>query len=368
MTIGSDRAASPTYRLLADLPLTVSGYELEGRALAVSSGWERLTTVIRLAGDGLVGHGEDVWIDNDDHRRFAAAGPVLDLAGSWTLDAFSRHLDRIDLFPDAASPLGPGFRRWGFESAALDLALQQAGRSLGDVIGRVPAPVRWVLSLRLATPGETSTVAPVADRLAVSPGLHFKLDAVDDWDDALVAELKRLAPDRVTSLDFKAHYHGTSVNTRPDQALYARCLAAWPDAIIEDPSTDPQILPLLEGHWDRVSWDAPIHRVEDISGLIRPPRLINIKPVRFGSLRALCEAYDYCEAHGIAMYGGGFFELGPGRGQIQYLASLFHPNGPNDVAPRGYHAAVIPPGLPDGPLAAAAAPTGFAWSDPTGPA
>jgi len=368
MVIESDRVTSPTYRLLADLPLRVSGYALEGRTMAVSSGWERLTTVIRLAGDGLVGQGEDVWFDSDDQRRFAAAGPVLDLAGSWTIDTFSRHLARIGLFPDAASPLGPGFRRWGFESAALDLALRQAGRALGDLLGRVPAPVRWVVSLRLATPGEPSTVAPVAERLAVAPGLHFKLDAVEDWDDALVAELQRLAPGRVTSLDFKAHYHGTSVDTHPDPALYARCLAAWPDAIIEDPSTDPRILPLLEGHWARVSWDAPIHRVEDIQELIHPPRLINIKPVRFGSLRALCAAYDYCEANDIAMYGGGFFELGPGRGQIQYLASLFHPDGPNDVSPRGYHAAVTPPGLPDGPLAVAAAPTGFAWSDPTGAA
>jgi hypothetical protein len=33
------------------------------------------------------------------------------------------------------------------------------------------------------------------------------------------------------------------------------------------------------------------------------------------------------------MYGGGFGELGVGRHQIQYLASLFHPDTPNDVAP-----------------------------------
>ena len=158
---GSDGAGSPTYRLLADLPVRISDYALEGRALAVSSGWERLTTVIRLAGAGAVGEGEDVWIDNDDQRRFVAAGPVLELAGTWTLDAFSRHLDGIALFPDAPSPLGADFRRWGFEAAALDLALRQAGRSLADVLGRVPAPVRWVLSLRLATPGESSSVAPL---------------------------------------------------------------------------------------------------------------------------------------------------------------------------------------------------------------
>ena len=33
------------------------------------------------------------------------------------------------------------------------------------------------------------------------------------------------------------------------------------------------------------------------------------------------------------MYGGGQFELGHGREQIQRLASLFYADGPNDVAP-----------------------------------
>lgn len=363
----SDPARSPTYDRLAGLPLEVSGYGLCGRALAVSSGWERLTTVIRLSGAGHTGEGEDVWTDSDDQRRFVAAGPVLDLAGNWTLETFSRRLDEVGVFPDAPSAVGTAFRRWGFESAALDLALRQAGVSLARALDRTPSPVTWVLSLRLAAPGAASTVAPVAERLAVYPALRFKLDATSDWDDALIAGLLQVAPGRVASLDFKAHYHGTSVDTRPDPGLYQRCLAAWPAAVIEDPSTDPSILPLLEHAWDRVSWDAPIHDVADIESRVHPPRIINIKPCRFGSLRALCAAYDYCDARGIAMYGGGFFELGPGRGQIQYLASLFHPDGPNDVSPRGFHGLVAPPGLPASPLAVAAAPTGFAWADPTAP-
>jgi len=46
------------------------------------------------------------------------------------------------------------------------------------------------------------------------------------------------------------------------------------------------------------------------------------------------------------MYGGGFGELGVGRHQIQYLASLFHPNTPNDVAPSGYNLPKLEPTLP----------------------
>jgi hypothetical protein len=39
---------------------------------------------------------------------------------------------------------------------------------------------------------------------------------------------------------------------------------------------------------------------------------------------------------GIVVYGGGQSEIGPGRAQIQLLAALFYPDGPNDVAPIGY--------------------------------
>jgi L-alanine-DL-glutamate epimerase-like enolase superfamily enzyme len=363
VTSGRGSVARPTYRRLADLPLRVSGYGLAGCAMAVSSGWVRETTVIRLHGAGHVGEGEDVWTSADDQRRFQAHGPVLDLSGTWTIATFSDHLGTVGIFPDATSATAVNFRRWGFESAALDLALRQAGISLAEALGRVPAPVSWVLSLRLAVPGEASDVAPIASRLAVYPDLRFKLDAVADWDETLIHRLLEIAPGKVAALDFKAHYHGTSVDTLPDPALYARCLAAWPTAIIEDPSDDPSVVPVLEGNWDRVSWDAPIHRVDDIVALAHPPRILNIKPCRFGSLRALCAAYDYCDEHGIAMYGGGYFELGPGRGQIQYLASLFHPGGTNDVSPRAFHGDVPVPGLPGSPLPVAAAPQGFAWAD-----
>ena len=65
--------------------------------------------------------------------------------------------------------------------------------------------------------------------------------------------------------------------------------------------------------------------------------MVNIKPSRLGGLRSLLDAYDYCAAQGIGAYGGGQFELGVGRGQIQYLASLFHADAPNDVAPTGFN-------------------------------
>ncbi|HSO99420.1 MAG TPA: hypothetical protein VLP43_10750, partial [Solirubrobacteraceae bacterium] len=78
--------------------------------------------------------------------------------------------------------------------------------------------------------------------------------------------------------------------------------------------------------------------------------------------RKLCDTYDYCTEHGIGAYGGGQFELGPGRGQAQYLASLFHPDTPNDLAPSGYNIDPPPDGLPASPLEPRAEPTGFRWA------
>jgi hypothetical protein len=118
---------------------------------------------------------------------------------------------------------------------------------------------------------------------------------------------------------------------------------------------------VLRPYRDRITWDAIIHSVEDVEELPFPPKALNIKPSRFGPVRALFEAYDYCTERGIRMYGGGQFELGPGRGQIQALASLFHPDTPNDIAPGGYNDEDPAPGLPASPLEPQLAPTGFRW-------
>ena len=95
--------------------------------------------------------------------------------------------------------------------------------------------------------------------------------------------------------------------------------------------------------------------------LARPviPRTVNLKPSRFGNVRSLFEAYDFCAEHGMGAYGGGQYELGVGRGQIQLLAALFHPDGPNDIAPGGYDALDPEPGLPASPLEPDAEATGF---------
>jgi L-alanine-DL-glutamate epimerase-like enolase superfamily enzyme len=348
---------SPTYDRIADLPLLVESYGLEGLELDVSSEFTRLSTVVRLAGAGHEGAGEDVTYDGLDQVALQAAGPELELAGLYTFDDFARRLDELDLWPSPpVTESSRPYRRWAFESAGLDLALRQAGTSLAERVGREARPVTFVLSLRL---GEPPSLEPVRRRLARDPGLRFKLDATSSWDDALVAELR--ATGAVDSIDLKGLYEGTIVDQPPDPELYRRVAEGLPDAWIEDPALTPETEPILRPHRHRITWDAAIHSVADIDALPFAPRMVNVKPSRFGTLRELFAAYDLCAERRIEMYGGGQFELGPGRGQIQYLASLFHPDAPNDVAPTGYHAPDPAPGLPRSPLPPEPAPVGFRW-------
>jgi L-alanine-DL-glutamate epimerase-like enolase superfamily enzyme len=351
-----------SYERIADLPLRIDSYELEGLNHKASAEFERLTTVIHLNGGGEEGVGEDVVYDALDHVALQDAGPNQPLAGEHTIKSFSELLEGLDLFPSAPErEVSQNYRRWAFESAALDLALRQAGKPLHEVLEREPRPVDFVVSMRLAPleGDEPSSIEPVQKRLEVYPDLRFKLDPTNDWTDELIAQLVETGA--VDSLDLKGFYSGTPVDVETDPELYRKLVDAFPEAWLEDPDVNDETRPILEPVADRVTWDAPIHSVADIEDRLWPPKMVNVKPSRFGPLPELFAAYDHCEQNGIGAYGGGQWELGPGRGHIQYLASVFHPDTPNDVAPSGYNTAPTEPGHPTSPLEPRLAKTGFRW-------
>lgn len=356
------------YSKIADLPLEVEEYSLEGLELSSEeSGFDRLSTVIRIRGGGCEGIGEDVTYDALDHVALQEAGPVLDLAGRHTFDGFSDLLEGLDLFPSPAlNPTSIDYRRWAFESAALDLALRQADTTLFELLDEEMDPVRFVCSMRLAPMGsdQPSSIEPLAERLAVYPDLRFKLDPTNDWTDELIAAIASTGA--VDSLDLKGQYSGTPVDVETDPVLYAKVIEAFPDAWLEDPDVSDETGGLLDAVAERITWDAPIHSVADIESRPWKPKMVNIKPSRFGPVKRLFAAYDYCRTNGIGAYGGGQWELGPGRGQIQYLASLFHADAPNDTAPSVYNSDPTEPGHPPSPLAPEPSKTGFRWGEWSG--
>jgi hypothetical protein len=329
----------PLNDLLAHLPLTVDGYRLERLEQSVATGFIRVTTTVVMEGGGHEGRGEDVTYTADDHEGFPTS---LALAGSESLSDLSQRLEGRDLFAGPpAQEAARDYRRWAFESSALDLALRQSGRSLAEAVGREARPVRFVASTR----------ADIEGWIASDPTLEFKLDPDDSWDEELMRRLA--ATGRVRVLDLKAYYHGTVVDLEPDPVFYRAIAERFPDVVIEDAWLDDACLEALSGAHDRLSFDAPVHSLADVDALRVEPRWLNVKPSRFGTVERLLECIEACEARGISMYGGGQFELGQGRSQIQALASVFYPDGPNDVAPREYNVGEPRPGLSRSPLPAA---------------
>jgi hypothetical protein len=316
-----------TYDAVKDLPLHIEGYDLEPLEQEVARGFTLRRTVVVLRGGGEEGRGEEVDYNPVIQQEFQARREELPLAGEHIFDSFS-------LLQSGQTE----YRRWALESAALDLALRQAGIPLGEAIGRTPEPLRFVVSTR---------VTNVLRWLELYQGVRFKLDPSPDWTDELVAQLSDAGV--VDTVDFKGIYRG-DFGMPPDPKLYTRITAAFPDAWIEDPALTHETSPVLDPHRERISWDAGIHEWSDVEALPFTPRSLNSKPSRFGSVRRLFDFYDACEREGIALYGGGQFELGPGRAQIQLLAALFHPDAPNDVAPSGYNATEPVAGLPVSPL------------------
>jgi hypothetical protein len=78
--------------------------------------------------------------------------------------------------------------------------------------------------------------------------------------------------------------------------------------------------------------------------------VLNVKPSRFGSVESLFDTLDYADRLDLTLYGGGQFELGVGREQVQALAALAYPDGPNDIAPGAYNDPDPDGQLPRSPL------------------
>ncbi|MEF8887521.1 MAG: hypothetical protein V5A30_06910 [Haloarculaceae archaeon] len=349
------------YDRVADLPLTVEGYDLSRLEGETSSDFTRVSTVFALQGPDATGYGEDVTYETADHEALLEADPDFDrfpLAGEYTLDSFSSMLDDVGLFPtkEPDRDVFRQYRRWAVESAALDLALRQADETLASALDRSYDPVSFVVSTRL---GEPPTTERIERALEVHGDLEFKLDPTPEWDRDLVERVAALAPVRI--LDLKGLYEGTDVDSEPDPGLYDLVLETFPDAVIEDPALTDETRPLFEGHEERVSWDYPVTGVGSVENLPFEPEWLNIKPSRFGTVASLLDTVEYALEREIRLYGGGQFELGVGRRQLHALASTLYPDAPNDLAPRGYNTPEIQPDAPASPLEPPAAPEGLDW-------
>jgi hypothetical protein len=353
---------SAVWQRLSELPLEIDSYELTAHDREFGE-FTRGSTVVHVTGGGEEGIGEDVIYTVLDHIAHRDAGPIHDFTGVMTLGEYCGLIGSLDLFPGGPPEMEASrdYRRWAYESAGLDLALRQSKLALWEVVERDPQPLRFVCSTRLSgfEEGARSTSEPITKRLDKYPGLEFKLDPENDWDANLIAEIKDLATVRIC--DMKGLYRGTPVDVETDPELYAAVAEAFPEAYIEDPDLTDETRKVLADDMDRVTWDANLHSLADVKD--NAIKAINSKPSRFGSLEELLAIYDHCEREGITVYSGGQGEVMCGRGQAQYLSSLFHASSPNDIAPSGFNDPGVPSGMPTSPMDPRPSDVGFRWDE-----
>ncbi|MBX0296048.1 hypothetical protein [Haloarcula nitratireducens] len=345
------------YEHVADRSLTVEDCAFEVQERATSSGFDRATTTISLSGDGETGRGEDVTYTNEAHHALADHDPGL--SGEYTLDSFSDALDDADLWPEPPDEERfHHYRRWGFESAALDLALKQDDTDLGTAVGHEYDPVEFVVSTRLSDPEseESPTTDRLDDLLSIHDDLGFKLDPTPEWDEEFIASLTTYD---VRVVDLKGLYDTEGMEVTVDAEFYRRVVDGLPDALVEDPSLTDETRPVFDDREARIAWDVPITGIESIEELPFEPVWLNMKPSRCGTVESVLETIAHCEREGIRLYGGGQFELGVGRDHIQALASLYYPDSPNDVAPGGYNDPDPSADVPGTPLSPPSDPRGI---------
>ena len=256
------------------------------------------------------------------------------------------------------------YRRWAYESAALDLALRQNGVPLHEALGRDPRPVNFVCSTRLSSFEEDShsNTDPVRRRLEKYPTLRFKLDPENDWDAELIAELAEIAG--VDVLDLKGLYRGTPVDVETDPELYGAVAEAFPDAYLEDPDLNDETRPVLEPHADRDHLGRAASLARRHRGARAPAAGDQLEAVALRlperavrRLRALRAAGD-CD-----------LRRRPGRvGRRDAARSStwprsFTPTPPTTSPPPATTTRPCPDGLPSSPLDPAPSVTGFRWGE-----
>jgi L-alanine-DL-glutamate epimerase-like enolase superfamily enzyme len=259
-------------------------------------------SVVTLRGAGVAGRGEHVGWSEAAHVACRDRALPLVPRGRWRLEAWCAAL---------AGVVSEPYDRAALEAAAIDLALRQAGLSLFALLGQPARPVRYVVSF-----GRVADPAAEARR----HGVMVKVDADPSWGPHVFAALAETG--RVAVLDWK------NTGMRADHER-AHCLL--PEALIEDPRWT--LAPWSARLHGRLSADAPLAQAADVHRLPVRPAAANLKPARMGGVLEVLAAAAACQARGIAVYLGGMFEVDVGRRQLQALAALLCPEGPNDVAP-----------------------------------
>ena len=340
----------PLYDLVRDLPLEIDGSRVRGRDASRSRPSSRARRHVVMRGGGARGP------RRGRHLRPGRARPgplpaARRCTGSWTLDSLSKHLDELELFPagEPGQHAYRDYRRWAFESVGA-----RPRAAAGRPLARRGARTRGAAAdVRLVDPRHLARrLARALPRAALQARPDAGVDGRAGRDARGARQRRRRRPEGPVPR------HGRRQPGRPG-ALPAR-RRRLPGRVDRGPGADA-------GDRRRARAAPRPHHVGRADPLVgrRRGAAVRARGASTASRRASARSRGCSSSttaaprHGIALYGGGQFELGVGRGQIQLLAALFHPDGSNDVAPGGYNAPEPLPGLGRARSTRARQPLGF---------
>ena len=220
---------------------------LEPQALE-TPGFERVSTTIVMRGGGHEGRGEDICYTPTDHDACRPAP-----ARGRPRSPRSRAPRRRTCSRRPGLHAARDYRRWAFESAALDLALRQAGAARRGRRAAGAAALRRLDAARRAR---------LAGRATGSSSRSTRFRASGTW--RTWTPGRDRAHPRVRSQGALPRHPVDSV---PDAAFHALIAGHFPEAVLEDVSLDADVLAALAGDLGRVSFDAPIHSLADVDAL-----------------------------------------------------------------------------------------------------
>ena len=223
---------------------------------------------------------------------------------------------------------GHNMAKAGLELAYADLLAQAKGLSLAQLLGgtREHIPVGVSLGIQPTIGGLLKRV----DHYLALGYRRIKLKIKPGWDLDVVAEVRRLHPDILLSVDANSAY------TLEDKD-HLKKLDAFDLLMIEQPLNHDD---LIDHAKLQSETETPICLDESITGLRRAEqaldlgscRMINIKVGRVGGYSQALAIHDLCFSKGVPVWCGGMLESGIGRAHNIALASLPGFELPGDIS------------------------------------
>ena len=108
---------------------------------------------------GTRGWGRSITYNPDEQVVLQQAGPILPWSVPTPWRRSRGYSEGLKLFPEPPAWDGAiNYRRWGYEAAALDLALRQADLNLATALGIEVVPVRFCASMGLGEPPTANVI------------------------------------------------------------------------------------------------------------------------------------------------------------------------------------------------------------------